>query len=185
MARPPAARGKVLDAYIALLCEEGERAATLDATAARAGVSKGGLLYHFASKDALAEAVIEEAEVHIARDVEAMCSAEEGGAAYFIRTSAEVDTELDRHLVALHRLAQAGVVNATEKIESTNERWYRSILDDVGSKDLAHLVMLTGEGLYAELSLPGTWYQRNFDGELDRLLQLVSTLKKLGNLNEH
>ena len=114
MARPPAARGKVLDAYIALLCEEGERAATLDATAARAGVSKGGLLYHFASKEALAEAVIEAAEEHVARDVEGMRTAAEGASVYYVRTSAEVDTELDRHLVALQRLAQAGVKAATE-----------------------------------------------------------------------
>lgn len=184
MARPPAARGKVLDAYIALLCEEGERAATLDATAARAGVSKGGLLYHFASKEALADAVIEAAEEHVARDAESMRTAAEGASVYYVRTSAEVDTELDRHLVALQRLAQAGVKAATEKIESTNERWYRCILDEVGSKDIAHLVMLAGEGLYANLALPGTWYERNFDGELDRLLELVSKIKKLRNLNE-
>ncbi|KSU64224.1 TetR/AcrR family transcriptional regulator [Arthrobacter sp. NIO-1057] len=185
MARPPAARGKVLDAYISLLCEEGERAATLDATAARAGVSKGGLLYHFASKEALAEAVINASEEHVVRDIEAMDNAKEGASAYFIRTSAEVDTELDRHLVALHRLAQAGVTNAADKIESTNERWYRCILKEVGNKDLAHLFMLAGEGLYAGLALPDSWYQRNFEGELDSLLELVSTIKKLGNLNKH
>lgn len=185
MARPPAARGKVLDAYISLLCEEGERAATLDATATRAGVSKGGLLYHFASKEALAEALIEAAEAHVAHDVEQMRTAGEGASSYFIRTSAEVDTELDRHLVALHRLAQAGVKAATEKIESTNQRWFECVLEEVGNRDLAHLVVLTGEGLYASLSLPGNWYQRNFDGELDRLLELVSSIKKLGNLNKN
>ncbi|WP_159612293.1 TetR/AcrR family transcriptional regulator [Glutamicibacter sp. JC586] len=184
MARPPAARGKVLDAYISLLCEEGERAATLDATAARAGVSKGGLLYHFASKEALAEALIEAAEVHIAHDLELMSTADEGASSYFIRTSAEVDTELDRHLVALHRLAQAGVKPALEALESTSERWFNCVLDEIGNRDLAHLVILTGEGLYASLSLPGDWYQRNFDGELDRLLELVSSIKKLGNLNQ-
>ncbi|MDN5825332.1 MAG: TetR/AcrR family transcriptional regulator, partial [Micrococcaceae bacterium] len=59
MSRPPTAREKILDAYAALLRSDGERAATMDATAALAGVSKGGLLYHFPSKDALAEAVIE------------------------------------------------------------------------------------------------------------------------------
>src|SRR5690606_13182471 len=43
----PAARAKVLDAFVSILLEHGERAATLDAVAAAAGVSKGGLLYHF------------------------------------------------------------------------------------------------------------------------------------------
>ena len=33
--------------------------ATMDATARAAGVSKGGLLYHFASKDALEAGLIE------------------------------------------------------------------------------------------------------------------------------
>lgn len=184
MARPPAARAKVLDAYISLLCEEGDRAATLDATAARAGVSKGGLLYHFASKEALADAVIAASEEHVARDIEEMRRSEDGASVYYVRTSAEVDTELDRHLVALQRLAQAGVKAAVEEIESANGRWYREILEEVGSKDVAHLVMLAGEGLYAHLALPGFWYERNFDGELDRLLELVSKIKKLGNLNE-
>lgn len=184
MARPPAARGKVLDAYIALLCEEGDRAATLEATAARAGVSKGGLLYHFASKEALADAVIEASEEPIAKDIESMSSSAEGASVYYVRTSAEVNTDLDRYLNALQRLAQAGNKAASEKIESASERWYQCILHEVGSKDVAHLVMLTGEGLYAQLALPGTWYERNFDGELDRLLELVTSIKKLGHLNK-
>jgi len=46
------ARDRVLDAYETLLIESGPAATTLDAVAAAARVSKGGLLYHFASKDA-------------------------------------------------------------------------------------------------------------------------------------
>jgi AcrR family transcriptional regulator len=49
----------VLDAFERLLIDEGERAATMDAAARAAGVSKGGLLYHFASKDALEGALID------------------------------------------------------------------------------------------------------------------------------
>jgi AcrR family transcriptional regulator len=60
MSRPPAAREKLLDAYAELLRDEGERAATLEAVAAKAGVSKGGLLYHFRTKEALAEALSEQ-----------------------------------------------------------------------------------------------------------------------------
>ena len=43
-------REQILDAYEHLLVQAGERAATLDAVAAQAKVSKGGLLYHFGSK---------------------------------------------------------------------------------------------------------------------------------------
>jgi len=53
MPRPPAARVAALDAADALLAEEGIAAFTLEDAAARAGISKGGLLYHFPTKEAL------------------------------------------------------------------------------------------------------------------------------------
>jgi AcrR family transcriptional regulator len=45
-----ATRDRLLDAFEGLLIAHGPRAATLDAVAAAAEVSKGGLLYHFPSK---------------------------------------------------------------------------------------------------------------------------------------
>ena len=53
----PSARDRLLDATAALLIEAGPAGVTLDAVAARAGASKGGLLYHFASKSALYSAL--------------------------------------------------------------------------------------------------------------------------------
>jgi AcrR family transcriptional regulator len=49
----------IIDAAEAVVLENGARHMTLDAVAARAGVSKGGLLYHFPSKDALLRAMLE------------------------------------------------------------------------------------------------------------------------------
>ena len=43
-------RDRILDAYESLLIEGGERAATLNAVVERAGLSKGGLLYHFGTR---------------------------------------------------------------------------------------------------------------------------------------
>ncbi|MBU6414294.1 MAG: TetR/AcrR family transcriptional regulator [Planctomycetes bacterium] len=48
----------VLDATEAVILEEGIAALTLEAVANRAGVSKGGLLYHYPSKDKLVEALV-------------------------------------------------------------------------------------------------------------------------------
>ncbi len=52
MARP-SARERILDALSTVVVRNGVAAATLDAVCAEAQVSKGGLLYHFPSRDAL------------------------------------------------------------------------------------------------------------------------------------
>lgn len=53
------ARDRLLDAAEALARATGAANLTLDAVAQSAGVSKGGLLYHFPSKDALLAAMLE------------------------------------------------------------------------------------------------------------------------------
>ncbi|MBU8541207.1 TetR/AcrR family transcriptional regulator [Falsiroseomonas tokyonensis] len=50
---PPDARTRILDAAEAIVQARGVPALTLEAAARKAGVSKGGLLYHFGSKEAL------------------------------------------------------------------------------------------------------------------------------------
>ena len=52
-------RSDILDAAEAVVMRHGVRNLTLDAVAAHAGLSKGGLLYHFRSKEDLAAAMIE------------------------------------------------------------------------------------------------------------------------------
>ena len=55
----PAARDRILDAAEQLVADQGASKLTLDAVAQAAGVSKGGLLYHYPNKDALLAAMIE------------------------------------------------------------------------------------------------------------------------------
>ena len=52
-------RDKVLDAAEAVILDSGGRNFTLDAVAERAGISKGGLVYTFATKDGLVHAALE------------------------------------------------------------------------------------------------------------------------------
>src|SRR5216684_2889095 len=51
-------RDRLLDAAEAVVIEQGVNAMTLEAVAARAKVSKGGLLYHFPSKDAVVQGMV-------------------------------------------------------------------------------------------------------------------------------
>lgn len=52
-------REALIDAAETVVLRDGGGTLTLDLVAAEAGVSKGGLLYHFPSKDSLIEAMIE------------------------------------------------------------------------------------------------------------------------------
>ncbi|MHB2266577.1 TetR/AcrR family transcriptional regulator [Aliihoeflea sp. PC F10.4] len=76
MKRPsgrPSSRERLLDAAEALAHEQGSANISLDAVAARAGLSKGGLLYNFPTKAKLLEALVER---HIARAQEALTQSE-------------------------------------------------------------------------------------------------------------
>lgn len=57
--RPKSARERVLGAATGLLLERGYGATSLDDVCRAAGVTKGGLFYHFDSKEQLASAAIE------------------------------------------------------------------------------------------------------------------------------
>jgi AcrR family transcriptional regulator len=52
-------RERLLDAAVAVVRRDGAQSLTLDAVAAQAGVSKGGLLYHFRSKRQLLDGMVE------------------------------------------------------------------------------------------------------------------------------
>lgn len=54
----PSCRIQILEAAESVVADAGAAHLTLDAVAERAGVSKGGLLYHFPTKEALLEAMI-------------------------------------------------------------------------------------------------------------------------------
>jgi len=66
------ARDKILTAAVEIAHENGAANLSLDAVAARAGVSKGGLLYHFPTKAALMRSVVETFVAKVEADLEDM-----------------------------------------------------------------------------------------------------------------
>ena len=152
MPRPPLARERVLDAFEAILIEDGERTATLEATAKAAGVSKGGLLYHFGSKDDLAAGMVQRFTGLSDEDVSRMEQAPEGPVAYYVRTSVMEDDALDRALIAVTRLAQP----ASEALRESRRRWAETIRPHVDDDSALDLVMLVSDGLYFNNSLLGS-----------------------------
>jgi AcrR family transcriptional regulator len=75
-------RDRILVALRDLLSRGGTAAVTLEAVAAAAGVSKGGLLYHFPSKSALYIGLLEAVRDRVAADMAASSAAVGAARAY-------------------------------------------------------------------------------------------------------
>jgi AcrR family transcriptional regulator len=75
----PDARTRILDAAEAIVRARGVGGLTLDAAAKAAGVSKGGLLYHFASKEALLTGLLARLAEWIGQDFEACVASQPEG----------------------------------------------------------------------------------------------------------
>ncbi|GAA1294476.1 TetR/AcrR family transcriptional regulator [Brachybacterium alimentarium] len=149
------ARDALLDAYQSLLLTEGQRATTLTAVAAEAGVSKGGLLYHFASKEALAEGLLERLDELLGEDLAEMASAADGPSRYYVRTSVWTGGALDRAFVAVSQLAQEAHAGAREAMNRARRRWLDLIREEVGEEVTAQAILLLGDGLYFDAALSG------------------------------
>jgi AcrR family transcriptional regulator len=55
----PSSRDRILDVAAQIASDEGASQLTIDAVAKRAGISKGGVMYHFGSKDEMLSALVD------------------------------------------------------------------------------------------------------------------------------
>ena len=172
-------RDRILDAFAHLLIDQGERAATLEAVAVAAGLSKGGLLYHFGSKDALVEGLLDRLDALVSEDVEQIRAAPAGAVDYLIRTSMSEGTALDQSIGAAVRLAQGAHPLANATLASTRRQWLSVIEEAVGDADVAEVIMLVSDGLYSEAT-PARPGQPVVDDtpptRLDRLLAVIGRM---------
>ena len=172
-------RDRILDAFTGLLIDQGERAATLENVAVEAGLSKGGLLYHFGTKDALVQGLLTRLGDLVATDIEQIRSAPAGPVDYLIRTSLSVGTALDRTIAATVRLAQGSHPLANAAMVSTRRQWLAVIEETVGDPDVAEAILLISDGLYfgATIASPA---QPATDvvsaARLDRLLAVIGRM---------
>jgi AcrR family transcriptional regulator len=153
MSRPPHAREKVLDAFVRVLIADGERSATLEAVAREAGVSKGGLLYHFGSREALEQGLYARLRTLAVDNLETLRSAPEGPLAYFLSTSGDVGLPFDRAINAVSRLAHGGNSTASAELAAVRRGWADELRPHVRDETALDLVMLVSDGIYVNSAL--------------------------------
>ncbi|MEH3033533.1 MAG: TetR/AcrR family transcriptional regulator [Aeromicrobium erythreum] len=141
-------RDRLLDAFETLIVGTGTRGATLDAVAAAAEVSKGGLLYHFGSKDELVEGMLERLRRQGEQDVEKMRSAPNGAVDFYLETSVDSGSDFDRALIAAARIAQENEPRASKALADLREGWFEVLREHTGDESLARTIQLIGDGLY-------------------------------------
>jgi AcrR family transcriptional regulator len=133
-------RARLLDAASTVIRRDGPQALTLDAVAAEAGVSKGGLLYHFKSKRELLDALVARWMDDFQRDIDA---AQGSFPERYVRASDGAKAEEAGLLAAL--VADPGVLAA---VRDRHAAWQDRIATEGGDPVDATVARLAADGLW-------------------------------------
>lgn len=124
MARPASdARDRALAAALTIATRDGAKSLTIDAVAKEAGVSKGGVLHHFPTKDALVREVVVTATHGWESAVEALCEQDPKPIGRYVR--AFLAAMSDPTVVAIGRGLLAAVALNLDLIEPLRESYQR------------------------------------------------------------
>lgn len=138
-------RDELLDAAEVLLCDQGSDALTLAAVAERAGVSKGGLLYHFNTKEALIKAMAE----RLIEEFDQIIAAQPGDTytkRYVTATTAAIrDGRLRRWAVVT---SASGSLTLLTPLREAMARWHSEGMENEPDPTTAQVVRLACEGLW-------------------------------------
>lgn len=168
-------REVLLRAASQVVIDKGVEALTLDAVAQQAGVSKGGLLYHFPNKDALMGGMVE----HLIQDFEAVLQTEfdqddaPGTPGQWVRAYIRATLRFSKQSLALiARLSSiaADSPNLLEAAKVYDQQWRQRVETSGIDPTKATIILLAADGL---------WLSEVFQvGTLDepRLTQVVETL---------
>ena len=168
---------QIIDVYVDLLVDTGVRAASLDAVARRVSLSKAGLLHYFPSRKALDAGLLGYMTELVDDDVATMRDSPDGAAHYYLTSSFDADSMLERAVVAATRLAQSGSEEAGQALRQASGRWYRVLVDELGDPLLARFVLLAGDGVSFHTDIAPGEGKLLDRGDIDGFVGLVERLR--------
>ena len=145
-------RDRILQAATEVITQEGVSSLTLDKVAARAGVSKGGFLYHFGSKDALIIGLLNQVMGVLDNELNVLAEGIDTNRGAFalayldyVREPTQAATD-----TAVSILAAAAVDDdLLDSTRATFQRWQNRLRHDDGVEDVqALLARIVGDGLW-------------------------------------
>ena len=144
-------RDRVLDAAEAVILESGGRSFTLDAVAERAGISKGGLVYSFATKDDLVHATLERVMARFREAVHRRVGDGPTGPVELVLAHIEEALEEDDAATQMAAFLITALVHAPDMLEPLR-RYYRALLDPLksahGENHEVRHALLAVEGIF-------------------------------------
>jgi AcrR family transcriptional regulator len=156
------ARETILTAFQELLIGTSGSGVSLDAVAREAGVTKGGLLYHFGSRDGLETALIDRIDALAIDEYERMRTAPGGAAAYYVTLAEYINSPLDRATLAVGRLARQHP-RAKAVVVEMRRHYFALLNDDLGDPELARATMLLADGIYYDATTIGEPFEQELD----------------------
>lgn len=169
-------RRMILNAATEVVRSRGPAALTIEAAAEAAGVSKGGLLYHFPTKDALIESMVEDVLARFESDVDAAAGMEPPGQGQWLRAFVKTTFAADpEHDLSAGLLAAAAVnPDLLAPVGTYFARWQERAVADGLDARLATLVRLASDGLwFADLFDVARLDDRSRGALLMTLLELI------------
>ncbi len=174
-------RDRLLNAAEEVVAQDGVQNLTLDAVARRAGVSKGGLLYHFPSKSALVTGIVERLACRCEAEQAKAIGRDGGGPGVFTRAylATGIDS-LDPQAQPVHTALLAAAGTDPQYLDPFRQRlaqWQARLESDGLDPATATIVRLAIDGLCLcrLLGLPVP------QGELrDRVIDQLISMTRVG-----
>jgi len=144
-------RDRILDAAESVILDSGGRTFTLDAVAERAGISKGGLVYSFATKDGLVRAALEREVSRFQDAVRQRLGDKPVDPLEMVLAHIEEALDEDDAMTRKAAFLVTALVHAPEMLEPVRQ-YYRALLDPLRSEcgevhEVRH-ALLAVEGIF-------------------------------------
>lgn len=172
-------KNRIIDAAEEVVLRDGVARLTLNAAATEAGLSKGGILYHFATRDALVAGMVDKIIEEFERDIESQLTTSDGPGsytrAYILATMGPCSTRPEREdrLGAALIAAAASAPALLIPLQEATDRWQSRLEHDGLDSTVATLLRLACDGLWLcdlfGLAPPSAGLRKNVRIELQRL----------------
>ncbi|NWJ46019.1 MAG: TetR/AcrR family transcriptional regulator [Chloroflexi bacterium] len=141
----------IIEGAFRLVEREGTEKLTLEAVAQEAGISKGGLLYHFPSKEALVSGMLRYMGEQFEQKIELAVANDPEPQGRWLRGYIRASLEPDETPQAVYMAITAAVAtNRTllEPLQKANTEWQKRIEESSGDRATATLLRMAADGFW-------------------------------------